>query len=79
MGNDLNKWEMSVTGTAEVSEPAGEQRGMNDKGDEARRRALGEEGQRIYVCKSQMWAQPSLAGAAGTWFGGEQEPLLTSE
>lgn len=42
-------------------------------------RGLGEERQRICVCKSQMSAQPSLAGAAGTWFGGEQEPLLTSE
>lgn len=62
-----------------VSQPAGEQREMNGKGDEAQRRAPGEEGQRIYVCKSQMWAQASLAGAAGTWFGGEQEPLLTSE
>lgn len=35
MGNNLNKWEMSGKGTAKVSEPAGEQRGMNDEGDGA--------------------------------------------
>lgn len=77
MQNILNKWEMSGTNTAHVSVWRAEEDEW--QGRWGAERALGDEGQRIYVCKSQMWAQPSLAGAAGTCFGGEQEPLLTSE